>query len=57
MPGTSEMLFAVLGSQINHEFKLEGVQKTHKKNNRTERCVSWQRGSGSSVCQQLKSKD
>lgn len=57
MPGTSEMLFAVLGSQINHEFKLEGVQKTHKKNNRTERCVSWQRGSGSSVRQQLKSKD
>lgn len=57
MPGTLEMLFAVLGPQINNEFKLVGAQKTHKKNNRTERCVSWQRESGSSVCQQLKSKD
>lgn len=56
MPGTSEVLFAVLGPQIN-EFKLEGVQKTRKKNNRTERRVSWQRDSGSSVCQQLKPKD
>lgn len=57
MPGTSEMLFAVLGPQINNEFKLEGAQKTHKKNISTERCVSRQRESGSTVCQQLKSKD
>lgn len=57
MPGTSEMLFAVLGPQINNEFKLEGAQKTHKKNIRTERRVSWQRESRSTVCQQLKSKD
>lgn len=57
MPGTSEILFAVLGPQTNNEFKVAGVQKTQKKNNRTGRCVSWQRESGSSVCQQLKSKD
>lgn len=51
MPGTSKMPFAVLGPQIKNEFKLEGVQKTHKKNNRSGRCISWQRKSGSSVCQ------
>lgn len=51
MPGTSKMLFAVLGLQIKNEFKPEGAQKTHKKNNRTGRCISWQRESGSSVRQ------
>jgi len=51
MPGTSKMLSAVLGPQIEKEFKLEGHQKTHKKSNRIERCVSRQRQAGSSVCQ------
>lgn len=57
MPGNCKTLSAVPGPQIKNEFKLEGAWKAHKKNNRTGRCVSWQRESGSSVRQQLKSKD